>query len=283
MASLKEIRARIGSVKQTLKITSAMRLISSAKLHSAQTAIANMVPYEKSLRSILAKLADCEGTGDAVAPFRHSDGHRTAVVLVTSNQSLCGAFNSGLTRAFEQEAFPVDSTVVYAIGRFGLKAARKLGYETVDLCKMAEKANYDASVELSESLTRSFLGGELGRVVAIYSHFISNSVQSVTVSDYLPFAGDITSGGGGANDEYLIEPDPVEVLSALLPKVLKLSFHTMLLDAQAAEHAARTIAMQMATDNAEDLLSELSLQYNKLRQQAITNELLDLVGGQINN
>lgn len=283
MASLKEIRARIGSVKQTLKITSAMRLISSAKLHSAQAAIANMVPYEKSLKSILDKLANCEGTQEAVSPFRHSDGHKTAVVLVSSNQSLCGAFNSGLTKAFEQAAFPVESTVVYAIGKFGLKAARKSGYETVDLCKMAEKANYDASVKLSDTLTKSFLNEEFGRVVMIYSHLVSNSVQKVTMSDYLPFTGDISSDGGDVSDNYIIEPEPLEVLSALLPKVLKLSFHTMLLDAQAAEHAARTVAMQLATDNGEELLSELSLQYNKLRQQAITNEILDLAGGQINN
>lgn len=283
MASLKEIRARIGSVKQTLKITSAMRLISSAKLHSAQAAIANMVPYEESLRSILDKLANCDGALEAVSPYKHSDGHKTAVVLVSSNQSLCGAFNSGLTKAFEQAAFPVESTVVYAIGKFGLKAARNSGYETIDLCKMAEKANYDASVGLSDTLTKSFLNGEFGRVVMIYSHLVSNSVQKVTMSDYLPFAGNISSDGGDVSDNYIIEPEPLEVLSALLPKVLKLTFHTMLLDAQAAEHAARTMAMQLATDNAEELLSELSLQYNKLRQQAITNEILDLAGGKTNN
>lgn len=260
-----------------------MRLISSAKLHTAQTAIANMVPYETSLRSILERLSGCDGVSDVVAPYRNSVGERTAVVLVTSNQSLCGGFNAGLVKCFEEGNFPVETTTVYAIGKFGLKAARKQGYDTVDLSKMAEKADYDASVALSEQLTESFLEGRTGRVVMIYSHMASLSTQVVRMQDYLPFAGDLVQSAEAVDDDYIIEPSGAAVLETLLPKVMKLSFHTVLLDAQASEHAARTLAMQMATDNGRDLLAELSLQYNKLRQQAITNEILDLVGGQLNN
>lgn len=283
MASLKEIRSRIGSVKQTLKITSAMRLISSAKLHSAQNAISNMVAYEKSLKDLFATLTSCSGATAAAGPFtKEGEGNRTAVVLVTSNQTLCGGFNAALVKAFEAEDFPKDSTKVYAIGKFGLKAARKMGYETVDLCRMAEKARYEASVALSDELVGSFLQGGTARVVIVYAHNASFSSQKVKVETFLPIRS-LDGAAEGAEPDYILEPSPEEFLSLLLPKVIKLSFHTILLDAQAAEHAARTVAMQMASENAETLLSELSLQYNKLRQQAITNEILDLVGGQSAN
>ncbi|MCQ2165919.1 MAG: ATP synthase F1 subunit gamma [Bacteroidales bacterium] len=282
MASLKEIRGRIGSVRQTLKITSAMRLISSAKLHSAQNAISNMLAYEQSLRSVYDRLSGCEGASEVVKPFAAGTGERTAVVLVTSNRALCGGFNAGLAKTFEEQDFDIGTTTVYAIGKFGYKAVRKLGFEAENLCAMAEKADYAASAALAEKLVSQFLDGKLSRVVLIYSHFASMSNVPVKVETYLPMVPGESSGEPCGTD-YIVEPSPVEVLEHLLPKVLKLSLHTVLLDAQAAEHAARSLAMQMATDNGNNLLAELSLQYNKLRQQAITNEILDLVGGQINH
>lgn len=282
MASLKEIRGRIGSVRQTLKITSAMRLISSAKLRSAQNAIANMLAYEQSLRSVFERLSACKGAADVVKPFAFGSGGGTAVVLVTSNRTLCGGFNASLVKTFESQGFDTASTTVYAIGKFGLKATGKMGFETVNLCSMAEKADYGASAALAQKLVSLFLDGKLSKVVVIYSHFASMSHVPVKVETYLPIVP-LTGEGESCDDDYIIEPSPEEVLGQLLPKVLKLSLHTILLDAQAAEHAARSLAMQMATDNGNNLLAELSLQYNKLRQQAITNEILDLVGGQINN
>lgn len=282
MASLKEIRGRIGSVRQTLKITSAMRLISSAKLRSAQNAIANMLAYEQSLRSVFERLSACKGAADVVKPFAFGSGGGTAVVLVTSNRTLCGGFNANLVKAFESQGFDTESTTVYAIGKFGFKAAGKLGFETVNMCSMAEKADYGASAALAQKLVSLFLDGKFSKVVVIYSHFASMSHVPVKVETYLPIVP-LTGEGESYDDDYIIEPSPEEVLGQLLPKVLKLSLHTILLDAQAAEHAARSLAMQMATDNGNNLLAELSLQYNKLRQQAITNEILDLVGGQINN
>lgn len=283
MASLKEIRGRIGSVRQTLKITSAMRLISSAKLRSAQNAIANMLAYEQSLKSVFDRLSACKGAADVVKPFASGSGERTAVVLVTSNRTLCGGFNAALVKAFESQGFDTASTTVYAIGKFGLKAVTKMGFDTVNLCSMAEKAGYDASASLSKELVSRFLDGELSRVVVIYSHFASMSHVPVKVETYLPLVPPAAVGEEACDNDYIIEPSPEAVLEQLLPRVLKLSLHTTLLDAQAAEHAARSLAMQIATDNGNNLLGELSLQYNKLRQQAITNEILDLVGGQINN
>lgn len=283
MASLKEIRGRIGSVRQTLKITSAMRLISSAKLHSAQNAISNMLVYEKALRSVFDRLSGCAGADNVIKPFASGRGEGTAVVLVTSNRTLCGAFNANLVKAFENQGFDPASTTVYAIGKFGLNAAAKLGFNTENLCQMAEKADYGNSSALAEKLVSQFLDGKLSEVVMIYSHFASMSHVPVKVETYLPLVPQTGSVEACRDNDYIIEPSPEEVLEQLLPKVLKLSLHTVLLDAQAAEHAARSLAMQIATDNGNDLLSELSLQYNKLRQQAITNEILDLVGGQINN
>lgn len=285
MSNLKEIRGRIGSVKQTLKITSAMRLISSAKLHSAQNAISNMAAYEEALKGVFSGLSSCKGARKAVSGYLCFREGRTAVVLVTSNQSLCGGFNAALIKAFSKENFPLDSTVVYAIGKFGRKAAEKMGYETEDLSLMARKAEFNASSALAEKLTKAFLDGTYARVVMIYSHFASTSSLPVKVENFLPVASARTQDAvkDDGIDNYIVEPSAEELMALMLPKVLELGFHTMLLDAQAAEHAARTIAMQMASENGETLLSELSLQYNKLRQQAITNEILDLVGGQADN
>ncbi len=285
MASLKEIRGRIGSVKGTLKITSAMQLISSAKLHSAQNAIGNMVPYERNVQEIMLSLLGCPGAAEVLAPYsRLGQGKGVAVILVTSNQTLCGAFNANIAKQFERSCFDVDTTVVYAIGKYGLKHARKLGYHTVDCCEMSARAEYDKTSALAEELKNGFLGGRFSRVVMIYAHYANPMSQPIVEEDYLPMTMDASAGGAnvGFDDMFIVEPSPRELLEQMLPMVLRLKMHTVVLDSTAAEHAARTTAMQMASENAEDLISELSLQYNKLRQQAITSEILDLLGGQQN-
>lgn len=288
MASLKEIRGRIGSVKNTLKITSAMRMISSAKLHNAQNAVGNMVVYERNLHEIMISLKDCPDTARALAPFSRSNGEGgTAVVLVTSNQTLCGAFNANIMKAFEKEKFDKEKTIVYAVGRFGLKHASRLGYRTVDCSDMSAHADYDRSAAVADGFVSDFLEGRLSRVVMVYSHFASAVSQPVCVEEYLPFSIGNAEGAedkaGDMEKRYIVEPSEGEVVERLLPQVIRLKMHTVMLDAAAAEHAARTRAMQLASENAEDLIGELSLQYNKMRQQAITSEILDLIGGQANN
>lgn len=283
MASLKEIRGRITSVKGTLKITSAMRLISSAKLHSAQNAIGNMVPYQKNVQEIMMSLLGCDGAADILGTYsRKGDSPRAAVVLVTSNQTLCGAFNVNIVKAFEHQGFDRENTIVYAVGKYGLKHAQKLGFEVVDCCSMAAAADYDKSVNLASELVDAFVAGGIGRVVMLYAHFASAASQPVVAEDYLPMSVE-KSDAGAADTDYIVEPSPQELLQTMLPMVLRLKLHTVMLDSAAAEHAARTLAMQMASENAENLIAELSLQYNKLRQQAITSEILDLIGGQANN
>ena len=281
-------------MKSTLKITSAMRLIASAKLHGAQNAVENMVPYEKALGHILSQILSSSKDIKAIERFLPGDKEsqeypsdatsgRTAVLLVTSNQTLCGGFNASLMHAFEGQGFPTDSTTVFAIGKYGLKNARKMGYDTLDRCSMSAHADFDASAALADALVKDFLEGKVNRVKMIYAHFASPLSQPVLVKQFLPLSIDsLHSEGGAVSEDFIMEPSPEEMLRDLLPQELRLQIHSMLLDAAAAEHAARTQAMQVASDNATELIGELSLQYNKLRQQAITNEILDLLGGQTN-
>lgn len=263
-----------------------MRLISSAKLHSAQNAIGNMVPYEHHVQDIMMSLMRSGGFSAAMDRYlAEGENPRTYVVLVTSNQTLCGAFNVNLVKAFENLNLDRKQTVVYAVGKYGLKHVQKLGYEVVDCCDISAHADYDRSVELSNLFASHFLEGKVGRVKMVYAHFASPISQPIISKDYLPMSLDFGGAAGQEADEsgFLTEPSAAELLEQMLPMVLRLKLHTVMLDSTAAEHAARTMAMQMASENAQDLISELSLQYNKLRQQAITSEILDLIGGQANN
>lgn len=286
MASLKEIRGRIASIKGTLKITSAMRLISSAKLHSAQSAIGNMVPYEYYVQDIMLSLMNSAKAASVLQPYVSGNSSaKTVVVLVTSNQTLCGAFNVNIVKAFDSRGYDPRTTLVYAVGKYGLKHAQKMGFETVNCCDLAAHASYDRAVELSDAFVKAYLAGEIGKVEMVYAHFASAVSQPVQKETYLPFTPQFSDIAGQKKEEadFIVEPSEEELLSMMIPMVLRLKLHTVMLDSTAAEHAARTLAMQMASENAEELIGELSLQYNKLRQQAITSEILDLLGGQANN
>ena len=284
MASLKEIRGRLVSIKGTLKITSAMRLISAAKMRSAQNAIGNMDPYRKGLQDIMLSLPRSGACEKIIKPYvTEGKGGGTAVLLVTSNQSLCGSFNVNLVKAFERMELTKDNTTVYAIGRYGFRHLQREGYVCVDLCHLSAHADYDSSVALSKELVEGFRSGRFSKVLMLYPHFKNAVSQPVTLENYLPMDAGALEASSDEDLEYIVEPSPEHMLETLLPMVLRLTLHTMLLDSTVAEHAARSMAMQTASENAEDLIQELSLQYNKLRQQAITSEILDLLGGQTNN
>lgn len=287
MASLKEIRGRIASVRGTLKITSAMRMIASAKLHSAQNNLGGRVPYSKALNDMFTRLMAVPGISGRLSHFTEGKGSRVAVILITSNQSLCGAFNVSVIKEFEQSSYDPSLTDVFAMGKKGMVACAKAGFAVRDLCTMVEHASYERAALLADELTASFLEGGYSRVELIYSHFASGSNQPVMHEEFLPVSLEkhqeiATAAPLNEEIDYIVEPKAEEMVEDLLRKVLRMKLFTVMLDAAAAEHAARTLAMQIATENAEGLLGELSLQYNKLRQQAITNEILDLVGGQIN-
>lgn len=309
MSSLKEIKTRIASVKSTLKITSAMKMVAAAKLHKAQNAIGGKLPYEQQLRRTLAGMLQDDDLQRAIRdelglgssdersmvrlhdvqadeyPLKEEDG-RVALVLFSSNSSLCGAFNANVIREFNQtfnalteRGFAPEDIDVYAIGRKIADAATKAGLElTQDLSDMADKPMYEDAAELASVLVESFTSGQVGQIIMIYSHFASASSQPVVRENYLPLALHDLDAGEVPVD-YILEPEPLTLARELLPMVLRLKLYTVLLDANAAEHAARTIAMQIASDNAKNLIAELTLAYNKGRQQEITAEILDLVGG----
>jgi len=279
MSTLKEIKTRIASVRSTLKITSAMKMVSSAKLHRAQQAIGNMLPYQKKLQEILSSLNVPVGLADDV----EKKSGKVAIVAFSSNSSLCGAFNSNAFRHlcaavddYSSKGFEVD---VYAVGKKIEDLASKAGMKLVgSWCHIADRPNYKSCTELSDLLVKAFAEGEYSQVLLVYNHFASSASQPSVTETYLPMEeahGDCYN----ADPDIIYEPGRKELAEELLPKVLKLKVYSVALDADAAGHAARTVAMQMASDNAEKLLGELTLDYNKRRQQAITSELLDIVGG----
>ena len=324
MPSLKEIKGRIASVNSTRKITSAMKMVASSKLHHAQVAIQNMLPYESMLehilKSFLAAEAEAQTIYDQPRPV-----HRVALVVFSSNSSLCGGFNANVIKMMQHIVADYNSqgitgVEIYPIGRKVYEKAQKLGYDVQgEFSALADKPNVRQCIEIAMELGKKFAEGQVDKVELVYHHFKSAGSQVLTRKTFLPIdveeelerdhERDLTSIAATKesqeylkknrkkkpkvnaegkevpplNDNFIVEPDMDTVLSQLLPKLAHLSLYTALLDSVASEHAARMVAMQTATDNADELLRQLNLQYNKSRQQAITNELLDIVGGSVNN
>jgi F-type H+-transporting ATPase subunit gamma len=283
MGSLKEIKSRIQSVKSTQKITSAMKMVSSAKLRKAQKTIENLFPYEQKLNGLLNNFLSAED--DNVSVYAETrEVKNVAIVVFSSNSSLCGSFNTNISKKLQQtidsyKSSGIENILIYPVGKKVAKATRKTGIKPQNnFDSMADKPNYLAALSLADSILLLFKNKDIDQVELIYHHFKSKSTQVLTQETLLPIQLKPTEKGIVALD-YIVEPDRETIMSELIPKVLRLKIYTALLDSNASEHAARTMAMQMATDNASDLLQELSLQYNKSRQQAITNELLDIIGG----
>ena len=323
MPSLKEIKTRIASVNSTRKITSAMKMVASSKLHHAQVAIQNMLPYGNLLEHILKSFLVSTPSIQCELEVEHKETKRVALIVYSSNSSLCGGFNSNVIKMMmqtvdEYKAQGIDDITVYPIGRKVAEKVQKLGLKSAgDFTELADKPNSSDCSEIAIELAKKYVAGELDRVEMIYHHFKSAGSQILTRKTFLPI--DLSTEAIGEdndrdlsgktitakaqeylrkkqeneereasevkplNDDFIVEPDLNTVLSVLIPKQLHLMVYTALLDSQASEHAARMVAMQTATDNADELLRELNLQYNKSRQQAITNELLDIVGGSVNN
>ena len=295
MPSLKEIKGRIGSVQSTLKITSAMKLVASAKLRKAQQTIEGMRPYERKLQGMLDHLvaSGAKVSGEYTrTPAAGPDAptQRIALVAFASNSSLCGAFNANAVRLTLEtiRSYGEADVTVYSIGRKMADAMRKAGKPSpADYQKLADKPSYAPAAELAKKLMEEFLAGHLDRIDLVYNHFVSSGKQVPVRETLLPMTSVISSGDSSvipseakeSDVDYILEPSASALLADLVPKSLRLKFYTALLDSNASEHAARTVAMQTATDNGEDLLQELTLQYNKSRQQKITSEILDLAGG----
>lgn len=324
MPSLKEIKSRIASVNSTRKITSAMKMVASSKLHHAQTAIENMLPYENMLEHILktflVSAPDVELPFDQERPVK-----KVALIVFSSNSSLCGGFNANIIKTmlhaieeYRKQGLTNDDIIIYPIGRKVEEKVRKLGLRSAgSFVHLADKPNSAQCRDISVEAGTMFLEGKVDKVELIYHHFKSAGSQVLTRRTFLPI--DLHDDVGAdndrdlssnlatkksqeylknrnkqeeereqttvkpLNDNFLVEPDLKTVLTELVPKELHLMVYTALLDSNVSEHAARMVAMQTATDNADELLRELNLQYNKSRQAAITSELLDIVGGSSNN
>jgi len=321
MPSLKEIKNRIASVNSTRKITSAMKMVASSKLHHAQVMIENMLPYETMLEHILKSFLAAEAGAQTIFE-EERPVKRVALIVYSSNSSLCGAFNANVIRMMKQvvgeyEHLGKDNIIVYPIGRKVAEQVTKLKLTSAgDFTEMADKPSVQPCIDMAMQLGKMFVDGEIDKVEMIYHHFKSAGSQILTRKTFLPIdvtselnedkERDLTSNIATKkaqeylkkkgqtqkreqeevkplNDNFIVEPDMDTVLTTLIPKLAHLMIYTALLDSVASEHAARMVAMQTATDNADELLRELNLQYNKSRQQAITSELLDIVGGSVNN
>ncbi|MBS5979798.1 MAG: F0F1 ATP synthase subunit gamma [Dysgonomonas mossii] len=289
MASLKEIKNRIGSVKSTKKITSAMKMIASSKLHKAQNAISNFLPYQQKLDVILTNLLSSDTSYES--PFiQKRETKRVAIVGFASNSSLCGAYNSNVIKEFstvyakKKEEVGAGNILVYPIGKKLADALKKQGIAAQgDYRDMADKPIFLAVQDLAKELIKKYIDGEIDEVILIYHHFISTGSQKLKKTQFLPFDLESAKPEGQQDEnmfaDYILEPSKEEILDSLIPTVLYSRLYAALLDANASEHAARMIAMQIASDNADELVQDLTIQYNKSRQQAVTNELLDIIGG----
>ncbi|MDR3218640.1 MAG: F0F1 ATP synthase subunit gamma [Dysgonamonadaceae bacterium] len=286
MASLKEIKGRIASVKSTQKITSAMKMVASAKLRKAQYRIERFLPYENRLTEMLNAFlaAGTEGFTSPLAEVRELK--RVSIVVLSSNSSLCGAFNSNiirlLTDAIRKYMASGCEVAVYPVGKKVEEAVKKL---TVPLAikgsyiSLMDKPGFEGAKEIADQLINDFLEKKIDHVELIYNHFKTTAIQIPTQEQFLPVNLAVSTGKKTIPTDYIVEPDRDTLLNTLIPKSLRSKIYAILLDSAAAEQAARTVAMQIATDNASDILDELTIQYNKQRQQAITSELLDIIGG----
>lgn len=288
MPSLKEVKTRINSVTSTRKITSAMKLVASSKLHKAQMAIESMLPYERQLNGMMSRFVG-EMQGEISSPYASQRrGGKAVIVAYSSNSSLCGAFNANVIKdmlhtvgVLKAEGFS-DIEIIPIGAKVGEKA-KKQGFDfESNHSQLLDKPNYSEVSQLAGGLMQRFVDKEIDKVVVIYNHFKSTASQVLINETFLPI--DLSQPSAAENKsegmalDYIVEPSQEEIVNQLVPRVLYLKLYTALLDSLASEHAARVMAMQVATDNADELLGELTLMYNKTRQAAITSELLDIVG-----
>ncbi|NMC37752.1 MAG: ATP synthase F1 subunit gamma [Bacteroidales bacterium] len=288
MANLKAIRIRISSVKSTRQITSAMKMVSAAKLRKAQDKIVRLRPYALKLHEILVSLSQSLADAEIENVYgRISEPRRILIVVVTSNRGLCGAFNSNVFKEARRVAiekyydqFSNGNVRFLAIGKKGYDFLRKqkmtIASENND---MLNDLTFEKCVVTAEKVMESFVKGEYDRVEIIYNHFKNAAVQILTNEVFLPVEPSSTEKKGNQAADYIYEPDKEEIIKELIPKSLKIQFYKAVLDSFVAENGARMTAMHKATDNATTMIRELTLQYNKARQASITNQILEVVSG----
>lgn len=287
MASLKEIRIRIASVESTQKITSAMKMVSAAKLRRAQNAVLNLRPYSNKLNEILGNLSSASESLDGMPLFQVRPIEKVALVVISSNRGLCGGFNANVAKKVEhllQEDYAQQAqkgnVKIYCIG----KKAAELIARKHDVAwrneTLPDTTAFDEIATLAEQLMKDFATHQVDCVKIVYNKFVNPATQELCAEDFLPI---VNLNGVGEeskkNNDYIFEPSKEAILTELIPKILKLQMYKTLLDSVASEHGARMTAMHKATDNATEILKDLRLKYNNARQSSITNELIEIVSG----
>ncbi len=280
MANLKEIRNRISSVSSTMQITSAMKMVSAAKLKKAQDAITAMRPYAEKLTELLQNVS-ATLEGDAGGEFTAKrEVNKALVVVITSNRGLCGAFNTNVIKQSRviAESYTGKQVDFFAIGKKGNDIFRKADTVIDNRSEVYDQLTFENVAVIAEILTEKFTSGEYDKIELVYNQFKNAATQIVQVEQFLPLAP-IASDVPASTGDYIFEPSKEEIVLTLIPKSLKTQLYKAIRDSFASEHGARMTAMHKATDNATDLRNQLKLTYNKARQAAITNEILEIVGG----
>jgi F-type H+-transporting ATPase subunit gamma len=280
MANLKEIRNRITSVSSTMQITSAMKMVSAAKLKKAQDAITAMRPYAEKLTELLQNLSSTLDADTGGEFTNQREIKKVLLVAITSNRGLCGAFNTNVIKEIKSRSdFYSGKTVnVFAIGKKGNDVLSKTHQVVNNESGVYDNLTFDNVAKIAQTLTDKFVAGEYDRIEIVYNQFKNAATQIVQTEQFLPLAP-IKSDVPASTGDYIFEPSKEEIVLTLIPKSLKTQLYKGIRDSFASEHGARMTAMHKATDNATELRNQLKLTYNKARQAAITNEILEIVGG----
>lgn len=288
MANLKAIRIRISSVKSTRQITSAMKMVSAAKLRKAQDKIVRLRPYANKLHEILVGVTQSLSDSEEDNVYgRKSAPNRVLIVVITSNRGLCGGFNANVTRETRRvvaekypQQFKSGNLWFIAIGKKGFDFLKKQKVNILEENNQVFNAlTFENVSVIAERIMGTFVAGKFDKVEIIYNQFKNAAVQNLTVEEFLPVETSGEKSISGAVLDYIYEPTKEEIVNELIPKSLKIQFYKAVLDSFVAEHGARMTAMHKATDNATQLIRELTLQYNKARQASITNQILEVVSG----
>jgi len=280
MANLKEIRNRITSVSSTMQITSAMKMVSAAKLKKAQDAITAMRPYADKLTELLQGLSATLDADSGSKFSKQREVKNVLIVPITSNRGLCGAFNSNIIKQTQQlisNDYAGKKVSIFAIGKKGNDAFAKKKIVVSNESKVCDDLTFENVADIAQVLMHKFVSGEYDKIVIVYNKFKNAATQEIMTEQFLPIVP--AQQVANVNLDYIFEPSKVEIVEQLIPKSLKTQLYKGIRDSFASEHGARMTAMHKATDNATELRDQLKLTYNKARQAAITNEILEIVGG----
>ena len=282
MANLKEIRNRITSIKSTMQITSAMKMVSAAKLKKAQDAITAMRPYSSKLTELLQNLSATLDSDASGAYSTQREVSKVLLVVITSNRGLCGGFNSSITKkviATIQEKYSNASVDLFTIGKKGTDVLSKTQTVIATRNELFDDLTFDNVAAVAEELMEMYTDGTYDKIEVVYNQFKNAATQIPQVEQFLPIKPIEGGDASAVNSDYIFDQSKEEIVLALIPKSLKTQLYKAIRDSFASEHGARMTAMHKATDNATDLRDDLLLTYNKARQAAITNEILEIVGG----